>query len=91
MGLLEGYDTNRRIDIMYTKPEEYPFAIFYFTGSSEFNQRVRKEILDRGMTINEYSLKDNETKKKVNHTFLKEKDIFDYLGYEYVRPEDRKE
>ena len=23
----------RRIDIMYTKPEEYPFAILYFTGS----------------------------------------------------------
>ena len=91
MGLLSGYDTNRRIDIMYTKPEEYPFAIFYFTGSSEFNQRVRKEILDRGMTINEYSLKDNETKTKVDHIFKTERDIFEYLGYEYVRPEDREE
>ena len=25
----------RRIDIMYTKPEEYPFAILYFTGSGD--------------------------------------------------------
>jgi len=83
------YPINRRIDIMCTTPSEYPFAIFYFTGSSEFNQRVRKEILDRGMTLNEYSLKDNVTKKKVDHTFRTEKDIFEYLGYEYVRPEDR--
>jgi len=84
----DGY-IHRRVDIMYTKPDEYPFAIFYFTGSSDFNQRVRKEILDRGMTINEYSLKDNQTKKKVNHKFMKEQDIFEYLGYEYVEPEDR--
>jgi len=80
---------NRRIDIMYTTAEEYPFAIFYFTGSSEYNQRVRKDILDRGLTINEYSLKDSETKTKVDHTFRTERDIYEYLGYEYVEPEDR--
>ena len=28
----------RRIDIMYTTPDEYPFAIFYFTGSDNFNK-----------------------------------------------------
>ena len=33
----------RRIDIMYTKPEEYPFAILYFTGSGEFNQDDEKD------------------------------------------------
>ena len=43
------------------------------------------------MTINEYSLKVNGTKKKVDHKFVTEKDIFEYLGYEYVRPEDRVE
>ena len=85
--LLHG--VGRRIDIMYTTPEEYPFAIFYFTGSMEFNQRIRKDILDRGMTINEYSLKDNETKEKVSHTFRTEQDIFDYLGYAYVEPGHR--
>ena len=91
LGKMKDYPTHRRIDIMYTKPEEYPFAILYFTGSSEFNQRMRKEILERGLTINEYSLKENDTKRKVNHTFQTERDIFDYLGYEYVRPEDRRE
>jgi len=91
LGKMKGYPTPRRVDIMYTKPEEYPFAILYFTGSSEFNQRMRKDILDKGLTLNEYSLKENDTKRKVNHVFQTERDIFDYLGYEYVRPEDRKD
>mgnify|MGYP001315319166 CR=1 FL=1 len=80
---------SRRIDIMYTKPEEYPFAVFYFTGSDEFNKKIRKEIVDRGMSINEYSLKNLETKEKINHKFVTEKDIFDYLGMKYVEPWNR--
>ena len=79
----------RRIDIMYTKPDEYPFAVLYFTGSSEFNQRMRTEVLGRGLSLNEYSLKHVDTKKKVDHEFNNEKDIFDYLGYKYLAPEDR--
>lgn len=91
MGKLPHLTENRRIDIMYTKPEEYPFAILYFTGSSEFNQRMRKELLERGLTLNEYSLRNSETKEKVAHTFETERDIFEYLGYAYVEPEDRLE
>ena len=74
---------------MYTKPDEYPFAVLYFTGSSEFNQRMRSEVLARDLSLNEYSLKDVKTKKKVEHVFKNEKDIFDYLGYKYLKPEDR--
>ena len=84
-----GRNPCRRIDIMYTKPCEYPFAIMYFTGSMEFNTMVRQKCLDRGLSLNEYSLKDNNTKKVVDHKFSVEKDIFDYLDIEYVEPEDR--
>jgi len=84
-----GRNPCRRIDIMYTKPCEYPFAIMYFTGSMEFNTMVRQKCLDRGLSLNEYSLKDNDTKKVVNHEFKEEKDIFDYLGMEYVDPTRR--
>jgi DNA polymerase/3'-5' exonuclease PolX len=81
----------RRIDIMYAKPEEYPFAILYFTGSGDFNQRMRNELLEKGYTMNEYGVKYIETKKKVEHLFTTEKDIFEYFGYEYLEPEDRVE
>ena len=79
----------KRIDIMFTKPEEYPFAILYFTGSKDFNTNMRKDLLSRGLSLNEYSLKDNVTKKSVDHVFVSERDIFDYIKYEYVEPENR--
>jgi len=79
----------RRIDIMYTTPREYPFAIFYFTGCGDFNKVIRQKALDQGMSINEYSLKNSETKEDVNHEFKNERDIFQYLGVEYVEPKDR--
>lgn len=86
--------TPRRIDIMYTSPSEYPFAIFYFTGSDNFNKNIRKGLEENGFTINEYSIKkvDPSTKKKtvVDHVFKTEEDIFEYIGVDYVKPEDRK-
>ena len=86
---VENGGIHRRIDIMYTKPDEYPFAILYFTGSKEFNVKMRAELLKKGLTLNEYSLKHTETKKKVDHVFKDEMDIFKYTGYEYVEPHNR--
>ena len=74
---------------MYTRPEEYPFSVLYFTGSDDFNKRMRKLILEKGMTINEYSLRDSETKECVDHVFKTEKDIFEYIGMSYLEPWDR--
>ena len=79
----------RRIDIMYTKPEEYPFAILYFTGSGDFNQMMRKMVNDKGYTMNEYSIKHSDTSLKVEHDFHVEKDIFDFLEMGYVEPWQR--
>ena len=78
--------TFRRIDIMLTKPEEYPFAILYFTGSKDFNTLMRQHALDRGLSMNEYSLKYDDSKELVDHNFIQEKDIFEYLEYPYVEP-----
>jgi DNA polymerase/3'-5' exonuclease PolX len=82
-------ETNRRIDIMYTKPEEYPFAILYFTGSADFNVKMRNELVERGYTLNEYGVQYIDKKKEMNETFKTEKDIFKYFGYSYVEPENR--
>ena len=89
MGKLSDCLTFRRIDIMITKPGEYPFAILYFTGSKDFNTLMRQHALDLGFTMNEYSLKHTENKQIVDHTFKTEKDIFEYLNYTYVEPSKR--
>ena len=89
MGKIDMSPCHRRIDIMYTKPEEYPFAILYFTGSGEFNVRMRDDALKQGYTMNEYGIKHTDTGLKVEQVFADEKDIFKFLGYEYLEPEDR--
>jgi DNA polymerase/3'-5' exonuclease PolX len=77
---------NRRIDIMYTTPQEYPFAILYFTGSAEFNVKMRNEMLEKGYTLNEHGVKYTDKRKRMNYVFTSERDIFDYFNYEYVYP-----
>ena len=79
----------RRIDIMYTRPQEYPFAILYFTGSKEFNVKMRGELLEKGLSLNEYGVKNVETNKMVKHSCLTEEDVFELLGYEYIHPQAR--
>ena len=81
--------SGRRIDIMYTTPVEYPFAILYFTGSGDFNQIMRKEVNQKGFTMNEYGIKDSETGISPPNEFVVEKDIFDFLEMEYVEPWQR--
>ena len=96
----KGFTKARHMDIINTSPEEYPFALLYFTGSGEFNSRMRAHALTLGYSMNEYCLSDRLTRKaissevifsKINKpTFSEEKDIFKFLGMEYVEPENRK-
>lgn len=91
MGVCECGDVARRIDILYVKPDEYPFAILYFTGSKIFNIKMRKIALDKGYTMNEHGLK---LKNSTDGVFIKtnvktEQDIFKYLDMEYTNPIDR--
>ena len=73
---------------MYTTPTEYPFSLLYFTGPDSFNKRLRKELNSRNMKINEYRLL-NLDGTKIDNTFHREEDIFDYLGMDYNIPKNR--
>lgn len=80
-----GYNPHRRIDIRNIKYESYYFAILYFTGSKEFNKKMRKHAITLGYKLNEYGLWKNKTSIKVNS----EKEIFDILEMKYIDPYDR--
>jgi len=92
--------TPRRIDFLYAPPEDYPFAILYFTGSKEFNTAMRQHALNLDLTLSEHGFykllkkaNQKETKikqeKLVSLLFKTEKDIFDFLHMEYKEPQDR--
>ena len=91
MGLGKLHDIHRRIDIMYTTPEEYPFAILYFTGSKEHNQKMREKALTYDYTMNEYGITyvDESDGKLDDKVFVNEKDIFEFLEMDYVKPCER--
>ena len=87
---LPRYRTFRRLDLMITKPTEFPFAVLYFTGSANFNVAMRNWALARGLSLSEYGLKDVKTGEFVACHFEEEEDIFRYIDMRYVAPVDRK-
>jgi DNA ligase (NAD+) len=87
-------DKARRVDFLYTTPEEFPFAILYFTGSKIFNTVMRQYALNNGYTFNEHGIYHLENKKKgvkVEKEFKTEKDIFDFLGLQFKTPIERRD
>ena len=94
--------TPRRLDILIAPEDEYAYSLLYFTGSAQFNIAFRQHAITLGYTLNEHGMK--PLTLCVQHppplnTILPatnvvppmntEKDIFAFLGLEYVKPEDR--
>ena len=85
-------NTYRRVDFLYSTPQEYPFSVLYFTGSKIFNTVMRSYALKMGLTMNEhglYKMQDKKKGDKVSHVFNIEKDIFDFLNLIYKAPNER--
>lgn len=88
-------DNGRQVDLRIVKPEEYPAALMYFTGSKEHNIVMRQRARERGMALNEYGLfalndvKETDFDKPVKTS--SEKEIYQKLGLNFVPPEHRED
>jgi DNA polymerase (family 10) len=86
-------------DLRVVAPNEYPFALNYFTGSKEHNVVMRNRALQRGWTLNEYRLgplaeEAAAAKKKQKPAaevpeIRDEAELYGALGLDYVPPELR--
>jgi len=76
----------RRIDIRFFPYKSYYTALLYFTGSKDFNKKMRLTAISMGYKLNEYGLYDQNGKA---FKITSEKDVFDLLGMEYLPPEKR--
>lgn len=76
-----------KMDIFRTIPKEYPFMLLYSTGSKEFNLKMRANAKRKGLLLNQKGLYEN--KKIISSHIKTEKQIFEMLNMEYVKPEDR--
>jgi DNA polymerase/3'-5' exonuclease PolX len=81
----------RRLDLLMIPKSEYACAILYFTGSKEFNVAFRAYALDKGYTLNEHRLQATKEGVPAVPLFETEKDIFDFLGVQYVEPTMRRD
>ena len=80
-------DSNaRRIDLMVVNPESWSYATLYFTGSKKLNVIMRTKALDLGLSMNEYGMVNH---RDVPYPAKTERDIFGYLGMEYLEPTQR--
>jgi DNA polymerase beta len=83
----------RRIDIRYISYDSYFTALLYFTGSDQFNKKMRQNAKNKNYKLNEYGLykleikndKLFEKKIKINS----EEDVFNILNMTYIKPNER--
>jgi len=85
----------RRVDVLFTTKKEYPFALFYFTGSGSFNPKFRQLAIEKGYRLSEHGIdkldkKKNKVIEKLNtDTIESEEDIFKFFDVPYIEPENR--
>ncbi|XP_023950862.2 DNA polymerase beta [Bicyclus anynana] len=81
----------RRLDIRLIPSDQYYCAVLYFTGSDVFNKQMRTHALEKGFTLNEYSLRPVGCTGVPGEpvAVTSEEEIFDYIDYPYKKPEER--
>jgi len=80
--LKQGMDCDLRV----VKEESYGAALMYFTGSKDYNIKIRTIAMNKDMKLNEYGL----FKGKKMIAGKTEKDIYKSLKLKYLPPEDRR-
>jgi DNA polymerase lambda len=83
IGYLDGQSF--RIDIRMLPYQSLPFGLLYFTGSSNLNKLLRIDAKRQGYTLNEYGLYQNDIPIELHS----EREIFDFIGFEYLKPKER--
>jgi len=78
-----------QIDLRIVDEDQWGAALLYFTGSKNFNIRMRRDALAKGWTLNEYALTEVSTGKHI--AGKTEEEVFEALGWDYVEPVDREE
>lgn len=99
MAVLPGGSKMRHIDIIETSREEFPFTSLYFTGSAEWNVKMRHQANIRKLRLNEHNYTHLATGKELTSDdyigFIgkpspeTEQDVCAVIGWEWVEPHRR--
>ncbi len=85
----------RQADLRIVKPEQFPAALMYFTGSKEHNVVLRQRARERGLSLNEYGLfeldEEGNTDFEKAIDYSSETDIYEKLDLHFIIPELRED
>lgn len=84
-------ENNIQVDLRVVSKENFGSALMYFTGSKEFNIRMRSLALKRDCKISEYGVFKTSGKEEKWVAGKQEKDIFSFFNMEYITPELRED
>jgi len=84
----------RRLDMLLTPPDEFGFAVLYFTGSDRFNVGMRAYVMTQGWSLNEHGLTRVNVESGAEGaaeapSLRTERSIFEFFKVPYVEPRDR--
>lgn len=87
-------ESDIQVDCRIVEEKSFGAALLYFTGSKEFNIKLRQIAIKKGMKLNEYGLFSSEGGCSARLTARQgknEEGIFKALGLSYIEPELRED
>ncbi len=81
-------ERNIQVDVRVVNKDSFGAALMYFTGSKQFNIKMRQLAVKRGYKINEYGVFSHKDKKIAGRT---EEEIFSLMRMEYIPPQLRED
>lgn len=76
-----------RLDILFAKKREYPFALIFLTGSKDHFEKLKMVAFQRGFLLFERGMK----KDGRDLDFEGEEEVYDALGLSFIPPEMRED
>jgi len=77
-------------DLRVVSDDQFPYAVVYFTGSKEHNIRLRQIAIEKGLSLNEYTLSGPRGPKD-NVKVADEAGVYKALGLPFIPPELRED
>lgn len=81
----------RKLDVNFLQTHQWGTAVLHFTGPMEYNVRVRKHAVAKGLSVSQYAITKTgvDGKPDKHKHFTTEKAALEYLGLPYLAPELR--
>jgi DNA polymerase (family 10) len=80
-----------QVDLRVVEAKSFGAALLYFTGSKNFNIKIRQRAIKKGLKVNEYGVFAIDKGRETYLCGRTEEEVFKSLGLAYIAPELRED